>query len=400
MNLSEFVSATSHLSASITRETEVLGREFSSKQLTFDMQEQTQSNWCWAATATSVSHFYWSESTWTQCLVANGELGYSNCCSHPVPSACNVPWYLDRAFTRTDNFRSQIGQATFQQVRDEIDAGRLVGARIGWTGGGGHFMVIYGYSLVDGVEYFDIDDPIYGKSHLSVSDFTGNYQGEGQGSWTHTYFTKIHVTMPTRLLMPTEPILQRIAEIRPLLQLKQNTSFLSRATPADAGGAGGEAGSLGDADASLGIAHRVYSIGLNSLLANQPPAPQPVALRVYEVSGNVPRAFFDVSEAQEPRVLQMSASPKYLEPFTRGLEQVLAVLSNNAQEAELKLLRVPSLNFEALWVNYDGDTEDVIVPLRAVGRLTPNQRVTFSEAMNALQEAARPLAQMDDMMGA
>ena len=63
---------------------------------------------------------------------------------------------------RTDNFVRIIGQAGFEQVRDEIDARRPVGARIGWSGGGGHFMVIYGYSFVGGTQYFDIDDPIYG----------------------------------------------------------------------------------------------------------------------------------------------------------------------------------------------------------------------------------------------
>ncbi|QYF93254.1 hypothetical protein KY495_21655 [Massilia sp. PAMC28688] len=46
-------------------------------------------------------------------------------------------------------------------------------------------MVIYGYSTIGGGEYFDIDDPIYGKSHLPVSEFTSGYQGTG--SWTHTY---------------------------------------------------------------------------------------------------------------------------------------------------------------------------------------------------------------------
>jgi hypothetical protein len=63
------------------------------------------------------------------------------------------------------------GQATFQQVRDEIDRGRPVGARIRWNNGGGHFVVIYGYSRIAGTEYFDIDDSFYGKSHLSVTVF-------------------------------------------------------------------------------------------------------------------------------------------------------------------------------------------------------------------------------------
>jgi hypothetical protein len=394
MSVSELVAATTRPIASLLREIDIFGTLFSSKQLTFDMQEQTESNWCWAATATSVSHFYWSWSTWTQCLVANGELGHNDCCNSPVPSACNVPWYLDRALTRTNNFVSIIGPASFQQVREEIDAGRPVGARVGWSGGGGHFMVIYGYSFVAGDEYFDIDDPIYGQSHLPVSDFASTYQGSG--TWTHTYLTKAHFIMPIKLLIPIEPVLRRIWEIRPLLHLKQDTSFLNYGRSV----AGGGHGAPEDGHAALGMAHRVYAVGLDALLAEQNPTPQPIAIRVYEVTNNTPRAFFDVSEAGEPRVLQTSASPRQLEPFTRALAHILTTLDRNDQEAELKLLRVPALNFEALWLNYEGETEDVVVPLRAVGRLTPHQPVSFRQTLDALREAAGPLAHMDDTMGA
>ena len=188
MNATEAFRLSSRAYSTLLREVSIWDKLFQSKSLGFDMQLQTQSNWCWAATATSVSHYYWWFSPWVQCTVANAELGRNDACNNPVPAGANVPWYLDKALTRTNNFVSITGAATFQQVRNEIDAGRPVGARIGWNGGGGHFMVIYGYSLIAGTTYFDIDDPIYGKSHLTVSAFSGNYQGSG--TWTHAYITK------------------------------------------------------------------------------------------------------------------------------------------------------------------------------------------------------------------
>lgn len=387
MNISEFMFVTSRPYSSLLREISIFDKLFSSKQLAFGMQAQTQSNWCWAATATSVSHFYWLWSTWTQCRVANGELGRGDCCNSTVPSPCNVPWYLDRALTRTNNFVSIMGQASFQQVRDEIDAGRPVGARIGWSGGGGHFMVIYGYSFIAGDEYFDIDDPIYGKSHLTTADFTTNYQGSG--TWTHTYFTKSYFRMPIKLLIPIEPILQRIWEVRPLLNLKQDMMFT-----------GDVRNVLPEERASLGIAHRVYSLALDSLIAEQHLSLEPVGLRVYEMLGDKPRAFFDVSEEEQPRLLQISESRNYLDLFTRGLSEVLTTVERSDQECELRLFRVPALNFEALWINYEGEMQDVLVPLRAVGRLTPYNAVLLDEALDALREVARPLAQMDETMGA
>ena len=44
---------------------------------------------------------------------------------------------------------------------------------------------------------------------------------------------------------------------------------------------------------------------------------------------------------------QMSASKNHLEPFSRALEQAAQMCEQTDQECELKLLRVPALNFEA-----------------------------------------------------
>ena len=160
MAVDEWVAATSRPYSSLLWEMDLWGILFTSKQLAFNMEAQTQSNWCWAATSTSVSHYYWFWSNWTQCRVAGAELNRSDCCNSPVPSPCNVPWFLDRALTRTNNFVSIAGPVAFSAVKAEIDAGRPVGARIGWSGGGGHFVCIYGYSSFLNDEYFDIDDPI------------------------------------------------------------------------------------------------------------------------------------------------------------------------------------------------------------------------------------------------
>ena len=156
MSTQEWVAATSRPYSSLIWDLDWWGTLFKSRQLSFTMQAQTQSNWCWAATSTSVSHYYWFWSSWTQCRVVNAELGRTDACDSPVPAACNVPWWLDKALTRTDNFVSITGPASFSSVKAEIDAGRPVGARIGWSGGGGHFMCIYGYTTLLGLVYFDI----------------------------------------------------------------------------------------------------------------------------------------------------------------------------------------------------------------------------------------------------
>lgn len=159
------------------------------RRLAFTMQHQQQTQWCWAAVSTSVSLYYDTSSTWTQCTVVNAELGQTTCCQNGSTSACNQPWYLDLALQRTGNLDAFAGGTTsFADLRTEIDAGQPLGARIGWSGGGGHFAVIEGYKPGPGDQRVAIDDPWYGASDLTYNTFATSYQGSG--SWTHSYTTE------------------------------------------------------------------------------------------------------------------------------------------------------------------------------------------------------------------
>ena len=220
-------------------------------------------------------HFFTGRSSgWTQCKVAGAELNLTTCCQSPVPGACNVAWYLDKALTRTHNFVSIVSSTIgFDQVKAEIDAGRPVGARIGWSGGGGHFVAIYGYTRILGVaDYFDIDDPIYGKSHLTVSDFSSNYQGSG--SWTHTYYTKSYIRfMIVNPLLLADEVLRHIWEVRPLLGVKAGLPF------AEIERTEGR---------TLGLAHPVFTLGLDALTGEQAARRRRQGVRVIELNGKTP----------------------------------------------------------------------------------------------------------------
>ena len=164
------------------------GALFEQPILSFTMQAQTQSNWCWAATSTSVSLFYTPTSSWTQCKVASATLpGGLDCCNNPDP--CNQSYYLNLALTCTNNYNSMVnGTLTFAATQTQINNGKVVGARIGWDGGGGHFVVIYGYAVNNGTNYYYIADPIYGKSICTEDNFNNAYQTTGH--WTHSYLTQ------------------------------------------------------------------------------------------------------------------------------------------------------------------------------------------------------------------
>lgn len=159
--------------------------------LCFTMQHQEQTQWCWSATATSVAHYYNAASPWTQCTLVNAELGRADCCTDPSSGNCNQPWTLSTVLTRVGHLASVSGASTsFADVRAEIDDGRPLGVRIGWSGGGGHFNVLACYisNTLFGQQSVQVEDPWYGTSVWDYDTFRTNYQGSG--SWTHSYKTQ------------------------------------------------------------------------------------------------------------------------------------------------------------------------------------------------------------------
>src|SRR5262245_35629806 len=355
--------------------------------LPFNMQAQTQSNWCWAATSTSVSRFYSFFSPWTQCKVASSELSLQ-CCTTPVPGACNVPWYLDKALTRTNNFVSmQSSAASWDTIKSELKNGLVVGARIGWSGGGGHFMVLHGVSssIFGTTKYLHIDDPIYGKSTLVYNEYATNYRGSG--SWTHTYFTKkFFYFMWFKDLAFNPVLLKPIPEIRPLLAAYDEHIDLEKLSR----------------ESDFGIPHFVYNVPLNTLLKEPALPHSPVALRVLQLKKDAPVAYYDLGvDERNPKLLQMNTSQDFFELMNSALGKLKSASKEHKASGELRLLTVPALNMEALWLAYTGRTPDLftILPRFKYEDFDNDKVYEADEFLKLLRKAASKVKQ-DDAMGA
>lgn len=150
---------------------------------------QEQSQWCWCATTLGVHKFFFPADTTTQCEAANRILARTDACVAPSSPAVNMPYYLDRALSAFGHLRAPVVGAPLapNQVQQEIRSGKPLGTRIGWVGGGGHFMVIEGY-LATAVPRVAIHDPIYGQSDMDYGVYQTAYQGSG--NWTHSYLIK------------------------------------------------------------------------------------------------------------------------------------------------------------------------------------------------------------------
>lgn len=161
------------------------------KRLLFVGQLQEQSNWCWAAVATSVAGFF-GDHQWSQCGVADATLGRKDCCGTGAAdqNKCNMPYYLESALQTTRHLCDmEVRSLTVAEVELEIDKGRPVGCRVGWRDGTGHFLAVVGYATgASGRAYIDIDDPIFSTSTSAFDEFASLYQGGGD--WTHSYLTE------------------------------------------------------------------------------------------------------------------------------------------------------------------------------------------------------------------
>jgi len=153
--------------------------------LVFNMQQQEQTDWCWAGCAVGTSHFYDPSSAWTQCTLANAAFKKTTCCQDR--GACNRPWKFIEALTTVGNLDSPANGIEAQAtITAEVKSGEPLGVRVDWRGGTiGHVLMVVGGGANDMVT---VQDPFYGQWYIPYSTLVNSYMGTG--SWTRSFFTK------------------------------------------------------------------------------------------------------------------------------------------------------------------------------------------------------------------
>lgn len=152
--------------------------------LTFVCTQQQQTNWCWAAVTQAINNYKGGGDS--QCQIASRTLGIATCCSQPTQ--CNIAYYLDRALDMYGLLNRVVpGKYAYNLIQNELNNRRLVGVRLGWNGGGGHFITVYQCQITGNTQNIVICDPWYGISTQNYTGFPNTYQGGA--TWTHTYLT-------------------------------------------------------------------------------------------------------------------------------------------------------------------------------------------------------------------
>ena len=150
-------------------------------------RRKEQSNWCWAACADMILHYYGNASV-RQCDLANWAFGVSDCCSVPSSSPCNR--------TLRDSQISQLFSAyglqssytaspvPFGTLQFDIDLDRPVQVAYSWRGGGGHVVVVTGWDTDAVGGFLRVNDPAVGPGVFYYSELL---DVDGQGVWDATW---------------------------------------------------------------------------------------------------------------------------------------------------------------------------------------------------------------------
>ena len=154
-----------------------------SNQLKIPIYHQEQSNWCWDACFQMVfSYFHFSIS---QCNIAQQVpwQTYHNCCGKPgccnytaIDSQINTGW-SKWGYTYDYNF----AQIAYGSIIATINSGKAIEAGLGWANGGGHVILVIGYSTNQRVY---INDPSHGALVVTYSYLQSAYN---QGVWDATW---------------------------------------------------------------------------------------------------------------------------------------------------------------------------------------------------------------------
>lgn len=156
--------------------------------LHFEMEDQQDDNWCWAAVAVSIGKYFEPATLWTQCKLVNFILSRSDCCGDPIPCQCDKARALSPAIKAVGNLHNhQSGYLKIEDARLELEDGNPVGMALKLSFST-HFVVLHGIQW-GSQELMFIKDPDMTVIPLQYGQFPGGPYG-ATAKWIHTYRTE------------------------------------------------------------------------------------------------------------------------------------------------------------------------------------------------------------------
>jgi hypothetical protein len=166
--------------------------------IVFSIEHQKQDQWCWAAVAISICHFYKDQTWQEQCDLVNDIFapirGDTDCCQSGSSLPCNMSWTLSVVLNDAQHLAPPIrGVASFDDLMQEIEVGqRPVAVRIMFSDLiTAHFMVLVGCAQTpDGKQWIKVADPTLAAGNLATIEYAALLNDYRPGAtWDESYFT-------------------------------------------------------------------------------------------------------------------------------------------------------------------------------------------------------------------
>ncbi|MBD0695453.1 papain-like cysteine protease family protein [Streptomyces sp. CBMA123] len=148
-------------------------------QDTITMLKQEKTQWCWVASGLTIAKFHGYGSTQTD--FCNRAQPYYGCNNQPATLDDMARGWSSLGMTRPGTGLSSA--ATFNQVYTDVKAARPVAARIGWTSGGGHMNVVYGFDTSNNT--IGVADPWPDTATYTWWNYQ-DYVSNSSFKWTHS----------------------------------------------------------------------------------------------------------------------------------------------------------------------------------------------------------------------
>ncbi|MEV7424865.1 papain-like cysteine protease family protein [Streptomyces sp. NPDC091212] len=143
------------------------------------MYKQEKTQWCWVASGLTIAKFQGFGSTQTD--FCNRAQPYYGCDNQPATLGDMARGWNSLGMRNPGSGLDSA--ATFDQVYNEVKAARPIGTRIGWTSGGGHMNVVYGFDTSR--ETIAVADPWPDTATYTWWNYS-DYVSNSSSKWTHS----------------------------------------------------------------------------------------------------------------------------------------------------------------------------------------------------------------------
>lgn len=143
------------------------------------MYKQEKTQWCWVASGLTIAKFQGYGST--QADFCTRAKPYYGCDNQPATLDDMARAWGSLGMAHTGS--GLASAASFNQVYTDVKAARPLGARIGWTSGGGHMNVIYGFDTSNNT--IGVADPWPDTTTYTWWNYS-DYVSNSSFKWTHS----------------------------------------------------------------------------------------------------------------------------------------------------------------------------------------------------------------------